>query len=232
MEDSHHKDLQVNEKVARIYKPRFTVIPFFDLKESVFTSPAIILTSFADETEWFVTVIVIPSSPVITLIHNTTLFIFTIVVLTLFPILESGVNRITKDTSCNVEKLLWLCTCGAKRYKWLALSDSFVILRPLAPDVVTANHRLRSIQSYIFLWQLTVVSANHASSKSGLDNTCLPFLHQPRGTLVTHNQDFHHLLKHFTCSVSHQSRSTFVFLLCMSFLSIAYSLQLTCAVVL
>lgn len=152
--------------------------------------------------------------------------------LTLFPILESGVNRITKDTSCNVEKLLWLCTCGAKRYKWLALSDSFVILRPLAPDVVTANHRLRSIQSYIFLWQLTVVSANHASSKSGLDNTCLPFLHQPRDTLVTHNQDFHHLLKHFTCSVSHQSRSTFVFLLCMSFLSIAYSLQLTCAVVL
>ena len=101
MEDSHHKDLEVNEKVARIYKPRLTVIPFFDLKESVFTSPAIILTSFADETEWFVTVIVIPSSPVITLIHNTTLFIFTIVVLTLFPILESGVNTITKDTSCN-----------------------------------------------------------------------------------------------------------------------------------
>lgn len=32
MEDSHHKDLQVNEKVARMYKPRLTVIPFFDLK--------------------------------------------------------------------------------------------------------------------------------------------------------------------------------------------------------
>ena len=187
MEDSHHKDLQVNEKVARIYKPRLTVIPFFDLKESVFTSPTIILTSFADETEWFVTVIVIPSSPVITLIHNTTLFIFTIVVLTLFPILESGVNRITKDTSCNVEKLLWLCTCGAKRYKWLALSDSFVTLRPLAPDVVTANHanhRLRSIQSYIFLWQLTVVSANYASSKSGLGVTFLNRSYTDRKSVV------------------------------------------------
>ena len=51
------------------------------------------LTSFADEPEWFITVVIIPSSPIIPLIHYTTLFVFAVVVLAFFPVLVSTNGR-------------------------------------------------------------------------------------------------------------------------------------------
>lgn len=56
---------------------------------------ALILTSLADVAEWFITVVVIPFSPVIPLVHNTALLIFAVVVLSLLPVLVSSVNTDT-----------------------------------------------------------------------------------------------------------------------------------------
>lgn len=50
---------------------------------------ASVLTSFADIAEWLIAVIVIPSSPVIPLVHYTALFVFSVIVLTFFPVLIS-----------------------------------------------------------------------------------------------------------------------------------------------
>ena len=41
-------------------------------------------------------------------------------------------------------------------------------LRPIARSLVSANHKLRSIETDTFLWSLTLASPNQASSNSGL----------------------------------------------------------------
>ena len=45
-----------------------------------------------------------------------------------------------------------------------------------AQNMVSTNHWLRSgIETYTFLWQLTLVSTNHALSNSGLMKNTVPF---------------------------------------------------------
>ena len=45
---------------------------------------------------------------------------------------------------------------------------------PVARNMVGANHLFRSIETYTFLWSLTLVSANHASRNSSqICNLCL-----------------------------------------------------------
>ena len=49
-----------------------------------------VLTSFADISQSLIAVVVIPSSPVIPLVHYTALFVFSVIVLAFFPILVSS----------------------------------------------------------------------------------------------------------------------------------------------
>ena len=54
-----------------------------------FYSHACVLTSLADESQGLVAVFIVPSAPVILLVHNATLLIHAVVMLSLFPILIS-----------------------------------------------------------------------------------------------------------------------------------------------
>ena len=47
-------------------------------------------------------------------------------------------------------------------------------LGPDARSLISAKHWLRGIESYKFLWQVTLVSANHASSILGQVLALLP----------------------------------------------------------
>ena len=74
------------------------------------------------------------------------------------------------------QDLTWGNAVLCLRYCWrnfLPLTERFILdfnrlwgshLGPVARSIVNANHKLRSIESFTFLWSLTLVSAYHASS--------------------------------------------------------------------
>ena len=69
-------------------RERFNAVKLHLIKFS-----AAILTSLADVGVWLITIVIIPPSPVILLVHNPTLLVFAVIVLAFLPVLKSSEHK-------------------------------------------------------------------------------------------------------------------------------------------
>ena len=92
---------------------------------------------------------------------------------------------------------------NAKERKWqiqLINWSNFRNLGPVVRSLVSADRWLRGIKTYRFLWYLTLVSANHASSKPGQQQPWFDY------TVFSHPLKRVHSVPSFECYLCHRKQ--------------------------